>query len=87
MLPRHERRRLEEIESRLRVEDPEFVRTLTEAGGNRFSLKGISLRTALGLVSALLAVICVFVGEGGAFLMAATLAAVLILTRKWHVLA
>ncbi|CAM02657.1 Protein of unknown function (DUF3040) [Saccharopolyspora erythraea NRRL 2338] len=83
MLPRHERRRLEEIEDQLSIEDPEFARALTDPSLRRWSPRRVPPRLVLGLLSALLAVLCLFLGEGGAFVSAGILAVVLIAVRDW----
>ena len=85
MLPRHERRRLEEIEDHLSSEDPEFARALTDPSLRRWSVRRLPPRLALGVLCGALAVVCLFLGEGGAFVAAGILSVVLIMLRDWQV--
>lgn len=85
MLPRNERRRLEEIEDRLNAEDPEFVRKLSEPGDAKWSLRGIAPRMIPELVAGSAAVLCLFLGEGAGFVTAAVLAVVLFAVRRYRI--
>ncbi|GAA2795094.1 DUF3040 domain-containing protein [Saccharopolyspora taberi] len=85
MLPRHERRRLEEIEDQLSTEDPEFARTLTDPSLRRWKLRRVPPRLAVGVLCGALAIVCLFLGEGGSFAAAGVLSVVLILLRDWQV--
>lgn len=83
ILQKHERRKLEEIENQLN-EDTEFVRSM---GGTNLTWlpSKISPSMALGIFSVILAVLCLFLGEGSGFLTASALAGLLITSPLWHV--
>lgn len=83
MLPRNERRRLEEIEDRLSAEDPDFVRKLTDPSATRWSLREVSPRVFLEIVAGSSAVLCLFLAEGAGFVTAGALATVLFAVRKY----
>ena len=85
MLPRDERRRLEEIESQLSLEDPEFTYRMGARSTRRWVLRTVSPRMALGVVAAFIAVLCLILGEGLAFAEAGVLATLVILSRKWDI--
>lgn len=83
MLPRHERRRLEEIEQRLQDEDPDFARRIAEGRPLSFLRGWLSGRTGIALFAGVLAVVCLFLGAETGFLTAAVLSAVLLVSRRW----
>lgn len=85
MLPRHERRRLEEIEQRLQDEDPDFARRIAEGRPLSFLRGWLTGWTGIALLSGLLAVLCLFLGSETGFLTAAVLSAVLLVSRQWDV--
>lgn len=100
MLRRQERRALDEIEKRLSADDPDFVRDFDVACGrapeadsqeappqererpSRTSRPepGTVLIASVGTI----AVLCVFLGEGGSALLTGALAGVLYAFRKWE---
>ncbi len=83
MLPRDERRRIAEIEKGLSMQDPDFADRLRQA-----ELPGRSrLRLVLGIVSAVVAVLCMLLGEVAGFLLTGVLAALLLSLRGWRLLA
>ncbi|MBQ6642256.1 MAG: DUF3040 domain-containing protein [Saccharopolyspora sp.] len=83
MLPRDERRRIEQIEKGLSMQDPEFADRLRQA-----ELPGRSrVRLVLGIVSAVLAVLCMLLGEVAGFLLTGVLAALLLSLRGWRLVA
>lgn len=80
MLGKHERRSLDEIEKHLTEEEPELARNLASSDlpvGNR-------LLTVLTLVSAVVVVVCLILGEFGSFLLVTGLIAALLLLRRWR---
>ncbi|MEV6232386.1 DUF3040 domain-containing protein [Saccharopolyspora shandongensis] len=85
MLPRDERRRLREIEQQLIGDDPKLARRLTETSTWRRIWALMSPRMTLAVFAALVAVVCLFLGEGGGVLAAGTLAAVVFFSRDWHI--
>jgi hypothetical protein len=85
MMPRHERRRLEEIENWLRVDDPEFASGFADASVGKTFTGRWSPQTVLGSVAAGSAGLSLVLGEGSAFFVAAVLAAVLIGLRHWTI--
>ncbi len=85
MLPRDERRRLEEIETQLSVEDPDFTRRMSAGDARRALLKGVSPRLAAAIGVAGLAALCLILNEGVAFLEASILSTALFLSRKWDI--
>ncbi|PKW15769.1 DUF3040 domain-containing protein [Saccharopolyspora spinosa] len=85
MLPRDERRRLREIEQQLIGDDPKLARRLTETSLWRRLWALMSLRMALVVFSAVIAVVCLFLGEGGGVLSAGVLAAIAFLSRTWQI--
>ncbi|MBK0869782.1 DUF3040 domain-containing protein [Saccharopolyspora sp. HNM0986] len=83
MLPRDERRRIEQIEKGLSMQDPEFADRLRQA-----ELPGRSrVRLVLGVASAVLAVLCMLLGEVAGFLLTGVLAALLLSLRGWRLVA
>ena len=84
MMPRHERRRLVEIERRLAAEDPEFARNLAKARPLRRALGCGLPRTMLTLGAATSAALCLALGDAPATLAASAVATALIMTRNWH---
>ncbi|MGW3470617.1 DUF3040 domain-containing protein [Saccharopolyspora sp. NPDC000995] len=85
MLPRDERRRLREIEQQLIGDDPKLARRLTETSPWRRLWALMSPRMALVLFAAIIAVACLFLGEGGGVLSAGALAAIVFLSRNWQI--
>jgi DUF3040 family protein len=85
MLPRDERRRLREIEQQLIDDDPKLARRLTETSALRWVWAHMSPRTTLAVVAAFIAVLCLFLGEGGGVVTAGALAAVTVISRNWRI--
>ncbi|MEV0701736.1 DUF3040 domain-containing protein [Saccharopolyspora sp. NPDC050389] len=85
MLPRDERRRLREIEQQLSGEDPKLARRLTETSTWRRIWAVTSPQTALAFFAAVVAVLCLFLGEGGGVLSAGALAAIVFISRNWEI--
>lgn len=85
MLPRHERRRLEEIEQRLHDEDPDFARRITEGRPLSFLRGWLTGRTGIAVLAGALAVLCLLLGAETGFLTAAVLSAMLLVSRQWEV--
>lgn len=83
VLRKHERRKLEEIENQLKA-DPELVRSMGGAHPRWLPSKS-SPSAVLGSFSAILAALCLFLGEGAGFAAAGALAALLLSSRMWHV--
>lgn len=80
MLGRHERRSLDEIAKHLTEEEPELARNLASSGlplDNR-------LLTVLTVVSAMVVVVCLLLGELRSFLLVTALVAVLLGLRRWR---
>lgn len=84
MLPREERRRLREIEHQLIGDDPKLARRLTDTGLLRRVWARFGLYMALAAVSAVLAVVCLFLGDGAGLFLCGALAVVLLVFRNWH---
>src|SRR2546421_11934914 len=101
MLWRQERRALDEIEKRLAVDDPDFVRDFDVASGQvvpeadhydapprvaqrRFPGSRPSARSLLTMIAGAIAVMCVFLGEGGGALLSGALTALLYVFRDWE---
>lgn len=83
MLPRDERRRIAEIEQGLSMQDPDFADRLRQA-----ELPGRSrMRLVLGIIAAVVAVLCMLLGEVAGFLLTGVLAALLLSLRGWRLLA
>jgi hypothetical protein len=83
MLGRHERRSLDEIEKRLTEEEPELARNLASSDlpmNNR-------LLTVLTLVSAVVVILCLFLGQFTSFLLVMALIAALLWLRRWRLTA
>ncbi|MDA3648500.1 DUF3040 domain-containing protein [Saccharopolyspora indica] len=85
MLPKDERRRLKEIENQLMGEDPKLARRLTETSSLRRLWLQLSPRSLLVLVAAVLAVLCLFLGEGGGMFFSAVLAVLVFASRKYQI--
>ncbi|MCI2417976.1 DUF3040 domain-containing protein [Saccharopolyspora sp. K220] len=85
MLRRYERRLLEEIERRLSAEDPDFAEKMTHVRPLVRFVAWLSIRKALGVVAAVLAVFCLLLGAGAGFLVASLLAAVLLVFADWKI--
>lgn len=84
MLPREERRRIAEIEEGLSRQDPDFADRLRNAELPR---RRVPVQLLLGVLSAVVAVLCVLLGEAIGFLLASVLAAGLLASRGWRVVA
>ncbi len=84
MLPRDERRRLREIEQQLIGDDPKLARRLTETSVWRQVWAHMSPRMLLVVFTLIVAVMCLFLGEGGGVFTAGALAAIVIITRNWQ---
>ncbi|MGP4021580.1 DUF3040 domain-containing protein [Saccharopolyspora sp. 5N708] len=85
MLPRDERRRLREIEQQLIGDDPKLARRLTETSLWRQVWAHMSPRTALAVFASFIAVLCLFLGEGGGVFTAGALAALVVISRNWQI--
>ncbi|MER7012506.1 DUF3040 domain-containing protein [Saccharopolyspora sp. NPDC000359] len=85
MLPRDERRRLREIETQLMGDDPKLARRLTETSALRRLWLQLSPRMLLVLVASFLAVMCLFLGEGGGMFFSAVLAVLAFASRTWQI--
>ncbi|GAA0503429.1 hypothetical protein GCM10009545_01360 [Saccharopolyspora thermophila] len=85
MLPRDERRRLKEIENQLMGEDPKLARRLTDTSLLTRVRAHMSPRMLLALVAIILAVLCLFLGEGWGVLAAGSLAAAALVSRHWQI--
>ncbi|WP_243787748.1 DUF3040 domain-containing protein [Saccharopolyspora gloriosae] len=84
MLPRHERRRIAEIEKGLSTQDPDFAHRFREA-----ELPGRSrpkVRVVLGAVAVAIALLCMVLGEVAGFLLTGVLATLLLAGRDWRLL-
>lgn len=68
MLPREERRRLQEIEQQLADEDPRLARKMDQTSTAGYLRARLSTPNLLAVFSGVLAVICLFLGEGGAMI-------------------
>lgn len=68
MLPREERRRLQEIEQRLADDDPRFARRMGQRTMAGYLRARMSLRATLAVISGILAIVCLFLGDGAAML-------------------
>lgn len=85
MLPRDERRRLKEIENQLIGDDPKLARRLTETSALRRLWLQLSPRMLLVLVASVLAVMCLFLGEGSAMFFSAAVAIIAFTSQKWWI--
>lgn len=85
MLDKHERRRLDEIESRLRAEDPDFAQAMSGTGRSRLVRHLRSPSAVLAVISGCAALLCVGLGQGGGFATAALLTLVLVATTRWTI--
>ncbi|GAB2671207.1 hypothetical protein GCM10027271_34570 [Saccharopolyspora gloriosae] len=84
MLPRHERRRIAEIEKGLSLQDPDFAHRLREAELPERSRPGV--RVVLGIVAVVVAVLCMLLGEVAGFLLTGLLATLLLAGGGWRLL-
>ncbi|MDI2029195.1 DUF3040 domain-containing protein [Saccharopolyspora sp. TS4A08] len=84
MLPRDERRRLQEIEQRLVDEDPRLARRLSQTTTLGYLRARVSVRMFAAACAGVLAVMCLFLNEGAAALTSAALAGALLLSRTWR---
>ncbi|MEU6132962.1 DUF3040 domain-containing protein [Saccharopolyspora sp. NPDC047091] len=84
MLPRHERRRIAEIEKGLVLQDPDFADRLRRAELPGRARPGV--RVVLGCVAVVAALLCMVLGEVAGFLLAGLLATVLLAARDWRLL-
>ncbi|GAA2361988.1 hypothetical protein GCM10009854_46880 [Saccharopolyspora halophila] len=78
MLPREERRRLQEIEQQLAEDDPRLARKMDQTSTVGYLRARLSTTNLLAVFSGVLAVICLFLGEGGAMLTAVFTAGLLL---------
>ncbi|WP_263253402.1 DUF3040 domain-containing protein [Saccharopolyspora rosea] len=85
MLRRHEKRLLDEMERRLRADDPEFADRMTRVRPVAWLLARMSPPRWIALVAGALAVLCLVLHEGAAFVAAAALAAALLVFGDWTV--
>lgn len=85
MLPKDERRRLKEIENQLTGDDPKLARRLSETSAMRRLWLQLSPRTLLVLVAAVLAVLCLFLGEGGGMFFSAVVALIAFAFQKCQI--
>lgn len=84
MLPRDERRRLREIEQQLVDEDPRLARRLSQTSTLGYLRARLSVRMMMAACAGVLAIMCLFLDEGGAALTAAALAGLLLISRNWR---
>ncbi|MEV5535766.1 DUF3040 domain-containing protein [Saccharopolyspora shandongensis] len=83
MLRRYERRLLDEIERHLNAEDPAFARKITDVRPLTRFRAWLSARRTLGITSAILAVLCLLLGDGAGFFTTGALAGALLLLDGW----
>jgi hypothetical protein len=83
MLGEHERRRLDEIESRLSAEDPEFAQAMNGTGRSRLARHLRSPSAVLAVISGCAALLCAGLGQAGGFAAAALLTLVLVGATRW----
>lgn len=83
MLPKRDRERLERIEQELRVEDPEFTsrfhRTQQRSPARIWCTPG----RLLGVITTVAALLCLVLGQGFEFSVAAMVAATLFAFHDW----
>ena len=84
MLPREERRRLQEIEQQLADDDPRLARKMNQTSTVGYLRARLSVRTLLAVVSGVLAVVCLVLGEGGAMVTAVVLVGLLLVANKFE---
>lgn len=84
MLDKHERRRLDEIESRLSAEDPDFARAMDGTGRYRLARHLRSPSGALAAISGCAALLCAGLGQPSGFATAALLTLVLVVATRWQ---
>ena len=83
MLPEHDRERLERIEQELHAEDPDFAARFQDP--HRFRPRDwLSRARTLGLVASVAALLCLVLGQGLAFTVAAFLAVALFAVHGWN---
>lgn len=80
---RYEQRLLAEIENRLTLDDPEFARAFS--GDDLATATPGRKRLVLGVLTGLLAALCLLINDAAGFALCTTLSAILIGTRTWHV--
>ncbi|GAB2649191.1 hypothetical protein GCM10027271_03510 [Saccharopolyspora gloriosae] len=79
---RYEQRLLAEIENRLTIDDPEFARAFSDDElATATPGRG---RLVLGVLTGVLAVICLLINDAAGFALCTALSAALITTRTWH---
>lgn len=83
MLDKHERRRLDEIESRLNAEDPDFAQAMNGTGRSRLARHLRSPSAVLAVISGCAALLCAGLGQAGGFATAALLTLVLVVATRW----
>lgn len=81
MLPREERRRLQEIEQQLADDDPRLARKMSQTSTVGYLRARLSTPNLLAVFSGVLAIICLSLGEGGAMLTAVFTAGLLLATN------
>ena len=84
MLPREERRRLQEIEQQLADDDPRLARKMNQTSTVGYLRARLSGRTLLAVISGVLAVICLILGEGGAMVTAVVTVGLLLLANNFE---
>ena len=84
MLPREERRRLQEIEQQLADDDPRLARKMNQTSTVGYLRARLSVRTLLAVVSGVLAMVCLILGEGGAMVTATVTVGLLLLANKFE---
>jgi hypothetical protein len=84
MLPRDERRRLQEIEQQLADDDPRLARKMNQTSTLGYLRARLSVRTLLAAVFGVLAVVCLFLGEGGAMATAVVTTGLLLLANTFQ---
>ncbi|KEI45017.1 DUF3040 domain-containing protein [Saccharopolyspora rectivirgula] len=85
MLPKDERRRLKEIEDQLAGDDPKLAQRLSGANSMRLAWARLNPRLVLVIATALLALLCLVLGEGAGFFLAGVLAVMIFVFRNWRV--
>lgn len=84
MVRNRERRRFKEIQRQLSYDDPEFARRMTTPRLVARLGRWMTTWRLLGLLAATSAVLCLFLGEMGSFLLASALALVLLGYARWR---
>lgn len=79
-----ERRRLKKIARQLSSDDPEFAHRMTSSRPITKVMRWMTLWRALAVLAALFAVLCLILGQGKEFFVAAITAALLLTYASWH---